>query len=76
MTATFKEFWVDEDLGSDHNTIIAIFSHEGITYKIPPKEIYLYHKADWSIINKVIGNNMINHQINHKSTHEDIQLHN
>ena len=46
MTATFKEFWVDEDLGSDHNTIIAIFSHEGITYKIPPKNIYLYHKAD------------------------------
>ena len=72
MTATFKEFWIDEDLGSDHNTIIAIFSHEGITYNIPPTEIYLYDKPVWPKINKVIENNMINHQIKHKSTHEDI----
>ena len=51
MTETFQEFWVDEDLGSSHY-IIATFSDQGISYKVPPKQIYLYHKADWQAINK------------------------
>ena len=51
MIHTFKEFWVDEDLGSDHNTIIATFSNKGIAY--------IYHKADRQLINNNIEN-MIN----------------
>ena len=72
MTESFQEFWVDEDLGSDHNTIIATFSHQGLTYIIPPKQIHLYHKADWQAINKNIDNKMKQHRIHHKSTHQEI----
>ena len=72
MTESFQEFWVDEDLGSDHNTIIATFSHQGLTYIIPPKQIYLYHKADWQAIIKNTDNKMKQHKIDHKSTHQEI----
>ena len=75
MFLTFREFWVDEDLGSDHNTIIATFSHKGIIYTSPPKEIYLYHKADWQKINNNIENEMKKHQINHNSSHIEINNH-
>ena len=72
MTESFQEFWVDEDVGSDHNTIIATFSHQGLTHIIPAKQIYLYHKADWQAINKNIDNKMKQHKIDHKSTHQEI----
>ena len=72
MTESFQESWVDEDLGSGHNTIIATFSHQDLTYIIPPKQIYLYHKADWQAINKNIDNEMKQHKIDHKSTHQEI----
>ena len=70
MFKTFKDFWVDEDLGSDHNIILATFSHQNIHYKIPPKQIKLYHKANWQKINSEVTNNMKNHQINNESTCE------
>ena len=46
MTKSFKDFWVDEDLGSDHRTINATFSSQPLTYNKHPKTILLYHKAD------------------------------
>ena len=74
MTETFQEFWVGEELGSDHIIIIASFSHQGISYKVPAKQIYLYHKADWQAINKNIEYDMQHHHINHKSAHQDINI--
>ena len=32
MMKSFKDFWVDEDLGSDHRTINATFSSQPLTY--------------------------------------------
>ena len=72
MTHTFKEFWVDEDLGSDHNTIIATFSHKGIAYIKPTKEIFIYHKADWQLINNNIENTMKHQPLNHNSSTNEI----
>ena len=64
MTHTFKEFWVDEDLGSDHNTIIAT--------PRPTKEIFIYHKADWQLINNNIENTMKHQHLNHNSHTNEI----
>ena len=72
MTKTFREFWVDEDLGSDHNIVMATFSHTNLLYKPPPKEIYLYHKADWDNINKNILNKMNTLNINEQSTCQEL----
>ena len=74
LTREFLEFWVDEDLGSDHNIITATFKDTGITYdKNKNKiEIKLYHKADWNHINDQITTTMTNITLNHKSTTTDI----
>ena len=72
MTEMFQEFWVDEDLGSDHNIIIVTFSHQGISYKVSAKQIYPYHKDDWQAINKNVEYVMEQNHINHQSTHQDI----
>ena len=68
MTESFQEFWVDEDLGSDHNTIIATFSHQGLTYIIPPKQPKQHkidHKSTHQEINQYVTTltNTINENI-------------
>ena len=62
---------MDEDLGSDHNIIIATFSPNNIEYILPPKKINLYHKANWDKINKEITKNMEHHHIHNDSTCEE-----
>ena len=47
----FRDFWVGEDLGSDHNTIIGVFSHTPLIDELPPQTVILYHKADRKDIN-------------------------
>ena len=69
MTKTFREIWVDVDLGSDHNIIVATFNHKG-TSNMPI--INLYHKANWDLTNNNISETMATHQLNHKSSPGDI----
>ena len=69
----FRDFWVGEDLGSDHNTIIGVFSHTTLIDELPPHTVMLYHKADWKDINLTITNTMTNHTLDiHTSTIQDI----
>ena len=72
MTRTFVDFWVDEDIGSDHNIIIETFSQNGITNKQPEKIIKLYHKANWNTINTIITDKMTNDNIDHNASRQDI----
>ena len=72
MMKSFKDFWVDEDLGSDHRTINATFSSQQLTYNKHPKTILLYHKADWTDINDTITNVMTKLHLDHTSTIETI----
>ena len=72
MMKSFKDFWVDEDLGSDHRTINATFSSQPLTYNKHPKTILLYHKADWTDINNTITNEMTKLHLDHTSTIETI----
>ena len=72
MTRIFIDFWVDEDIGSDHNIIQATFSQNGITNPQPTKNIKLYHKANWKIINETITDQMTNDNIDHNSSRHDI----
>ena len=72
MFKIFTNFHVDEDLGSDHNIIVASFSNSGIIHNNFNKTIKLYHKSDWNLINKEINNKMDKLIINHKSTRKEI----
>ena len=72
LTQNFKEFWVDEDLGSDHKSILATFDHNGLTVPTEPKIINLYHQANWTHINNLITNDLSQHSLNHESTTQDI----
>ena len=72
MMKSFKNFWVDEDLGSDHRTINATFSSQALTYNKHPKTILLYHKADWTDINNTITNEMTKLHLDHTATIETI----
>ena len=38
ISKRFRDFWVDEDLGSDHKTIFATFSHKGTYHPTPHKK--------------------------------------
>ena len=68
-----RDFWVGEDLGSDHNTIIGVFSYTPLIDEVPPQTVMLYHKADWKDINQTITNTMTNHTLDiHTSTIQDI----
>lgn len=58
LTKKIDEFWVDEDLGSDHKSIFATFSVSGFTFTPPVKTVKLYHNADWQTINNNITNHM------------------
>ena len=72
IISPFRDFWVGEDLGSDHNTIIGVFSHTPLIDELPPQTVMLYHKADWKDINQTITN-LINHTLDiHTSTIQDI----
>ena len=68
LSRKFLEFWVIEDLGSDHNIIIATFKDTGITNdkNKNKREIKLYHKADWNHINEQITTTMTNITLNNK----------
>ena len=69
----FRDFWVGEHLGSDHNTIIGVFSYTPLIDELPPQTVMLYHKADWKDINQTMTNTMTNHTLDiHTSTIEDI----
>ena len=69
----FMDFWVRVDLGSDHSTIIGVFSHTPLIDELPPQTVMLYHKADWKDINQTITNTMTNHTHDiHTSTIQDI----
>ena len=59
----FRDFWVGEDLGSEHNTIIGVFSHTPLIDELPPQTGMLYHKADWKYIKQTITNTMTNHTL-------------
>ena len=72
ISETFQDFWVDDDLGSDHNTIFASFTHQGVAHKIAPKYVLLHHKADWQLINNNITQEMDTLKLNNKSTQHDI----
>ena len=72
MAKKFVEFWVEEDLGSDHNIIIATFKQPGTLQPRPTKTIKLYHKANWKHINNTITTQMANTTLNNKSTKKDI----
>ena len=68
-----RDFWVGEDLGSDHNTVIGVFSHTPLIDELPPQTVMLYHKADWKDINQTITNIMTNHTLDiHTSTIQGI----
>ena len=67
MTKTFRECWVDIDLGSAHNIIVITFNHKGTSYTPTLKIIDLYHKANWYLINNNILETMAPHQLNHQS---------
>ena len=69
---TFQDFWVDEDLGSDHRAIIATFSSQPLTHDKPKKKILLYHKADWTAINNLITNEITKLHFDHTSSTETI----
>ena len=71
MMETFQDFWVDEDLGSDHRAIIAT-SSQPLTHDKPKKKILLYHKADWTAINNSITNEMTKLHLDHTSSTEAI----
>ena len=59
----FRDFWVGEGLGSDHNTIIGVFSHTPLIDDLP----------EWKDINQTITNTMTNHTLDiHTSTIQDI----
>ena len=72
MMETFQDFWVDEDLGSDHRAIIATFSSQPLTHDKPKKKILLYYKADWTAINNSITNEMTKLHLDHTSSTEAI----
>ena len=72
LTKQFEEFWVDEDLGSDHKTIFATFTLPHFPPPTLTKNILLHHLADWQTINQNITQTMKNHILNHNSTTEDI----
>ena len=71
MAKKFVEFWVEEDLGSDHN-IITTFKQPGTLQPKPTRTIKLYHKANWKHINNTITTQMANTTLNNKSTKKDI----
>ena len=73
MMETFQDFWVDEDLGSDHRAIIATFSSQPLTHDKLKKKILLYHKADWTAINNTITNEMTKLHLNHTPSIETIE---
>ena len=70
LTKLFDEFWVDEDLGSDHNIISSIFTHKLTNPRT--KTIYLYHKANWESINNIITNEMQTTKINTQSSCQEL----
>ena len=72
LTKNFEEFWVDEDLGSDHNIISAIFSHQNTLYDSKPRYIYLHHKADWEKINLEVRTKMQETVINSQSSCKEL----
>ena len=71
MMEIFQDFWVDEDLGSDHRAIIAT-SSQPLTHDKPKKKILLYHKAEWTAINNSITNEMTKLHLDHTSSTEAI----
>ena len=70
MMETFQDFWLDEDLGSDHRAIIA--TSQPLIHDKPKKKILLYHKADWKAINNSITNEMTKLHLDHTSSSETI----
>ena len=72
LTKKFVEFWVEEDLGSDHNLITATFKQPGTLQPKPTKTNKLYNKANWKHINNTITTQMANTPLNNKSTKKDI----
>ena len=65
----FGEFWVGEDLGSDHNTFIGVFSQTPIIDELPTQTVMLYHKAEWKDNQKLWTNHTLDI---HTSTIQDI----
>ena len=72
MAKKFVEFWVEEDLGSNHNIITATFKQPGTLQPRPTKTIKLYHKANWKHTNNTITTQKANTPLNNKSTKKDI----
>ena len=72
MAKRFVDFWVEEDLGSDHNIITATFTLTGTQQPKPLKTIKLYHKANWLHIDNTITTQMTKTQLNNKSTRKYI----
>ena len=50
----YKEFWVGEDLGSDHSIITGVLHCTPVVNRRPNRTIRLYHKANWKDINDTI----------------------
>ena len=49
----FRDFLVEDDLGSDHLIINGVFSNTPIYNKKKEKTVRLFHKTDWIGINNV-----------------------
>jgi len=64
IVSLFRDFWVGEDLGSDHFTIHAHITMAPSTEILQDKTIRLYHKANWTDINDSLTNTMSNTNLN------------
>ena len=54
----YNNFWVGEDLGSDHSVTVCVLAYTPLQDTTPDRTINLYHKADWTDINRTISNKM------------------
>ena len=69
----YKEFWVGEDLGSDHSVITGVLYCTPVVNRRPDRTIRLYHKANWKDINDIIMAKMDNSSLDmENATIQDI----
>ena len=73
LVPLFRDFWVGDDMGSDHNIIHSHLTMAAYIETIQDKTIKLYHKADWTSINETITSTMSSHILHpNTSTEHDI----
>ena len=68
VAPTFKDFWVGEQLGSDHYVINGSFTYDLVPNVTANREVMLFHKANWLDINDTISRAMHEVQLDDKYT--------